>query len=321
MISQSLNAELPRRVLLLGGSGFLSGELARFALELGHEVTIVTRGRRATPAGACSIVADRQDRAAFAATLAALRGEWDVVVDAIPYQAEDAAQDVAVFSGRAGRLVLVSTDFVYDPQRRRVPQSEHEAEFASEGYGGKKRAAECVLERTAPPELPWTILRPGHIYGPGAHLGCLPLHGRDPELVAHLLARRPLRLVEGGTYLQQPVFVADLARTILDVGFASRASGRVLNVAGPEVVTARSYYETLGHLLDREVEIESVPESSFLTEHPDKAPFCCNRVYELAQLRDTGVPPPATPLVVGFRQFLAATARPRAKFPGTGVCR
>ena len=294
------------RVLLLGGSGFLSGSVARLAAVEGNEVMIVTRGRRPVPPGVATIVADRQDRPAFTRALAAQREDWDLVIDGIAYTPEDAEQDIVTFANRTARLVFVSTDFVYDPLRRRNLQNEHEAAYATEGYGGQKRAAERVLSETAPSSLPWTILRPAHIYGPGAPLGCLPLHGRDPELVGHILARRPLRLVAGGTYLQQPLLVTDLAQTILDVGLAPSAVGRVLNVAGPEVVTARSYYETLGHLLDREVEIESVPESSFLTDHPDKAPFCCDRVYDLTSLCDTGVAPPSTPLEDGFRQFLAA---------------
>ena len=179
--------------------------------------------------------------------------------------------------------------------RATMAQSEHDANYASKGYGGQKRATECVLEQTAPPELPWTVVRPGHIYGPDAHLGCLHFNGRDTELVAHLLARRPLRLVAGGTYLQQPIFVTDFGR---------------------------SYYETLGHLLGHEVEIESVPESSFLTDYTDKAPFCCDRVYDLASLRETGVPPPATSLAVGFRQFLAAMhpGIKRLLIPALGNC-
>ena len=294
------------RVLLLGGSGFLSGTVARLAAAEGHEVMIVTRGRRPVPPGVATIVADRQDRPAFTRAIAAQREDWDLVIDGIAYTPEDAEQDIVTFADRTARLVFVSTDFVYDPLRRRNPQTEHEAAYATEGYGGQKRAAERVLSETAPSSLPWTILRPGHIYGPGAPLGCLPLHGRDPELVAHILERRPLRLLEGGRYMQHPIFAPDLAETILAVGRAPAAAGRVINVAGPEVITSRTYYETLAQLLDREVVIEPVTAAPFLAAHPDKAPFCCDRIYDLTALRATGVPLPSTPLKTGLNQFLAA---------------
>lgn len=294
------------RILLLGGSGFLSGTLARVAVAAGHDVTVITRGRRPVTPGLTALVADRSDRAAFAASVESMPGMWDLVVDGIPYHAEDALQDVAVFSGRAARLVFVSTDFVYHPARRTNPQSEDAADdaYATAGYGGEKRRAELALMEHACADLPWTILRPAHIYGPGSHPGCLPLHGRDPELIAHLRAGRALKLVAGGRFLQQPVFAPDLARVILDVACRPKAVERVFNVAGPDVIPARVYYEILGDLLGCAVRIEDVPTADFLAVHPDKAPLCCERVYDLTALSAAGVALPSTPLAEGLRQLL-----------------
>lgn len=294
----------PARLLILGGSGFLSGTLARTALGQGWDVTVVTRGQRPVPQGTVAVKADRQDRPGFAKILAGLGGNWDLVVDAIPFTPEDAEQDVDVFGGRTGRLVFVSTDFVYDPARRTNPQPEKAASYAAGGYGGLKRAAETVLERTALEKLPWTILRPGHIYGPGSHLGCLPLQSRNPQLIEDILARRPLRLVGGGRFLQQPVFAPDLAETILDTVRHPRSAGGIFNVTGPERVESREYYRVLGTLLDREVAIEEVPVAEFLASHPDKAPFCCDRVYDLTALHAAGPKVPATLLSSGLRQQL-----------------
>ncbi|NQX00440.1 hypothetical protein HQ447_07250, partial [bacterium] len=41
----------PLRILIIGGSGFVSGTLARMAVARGYAVTVVTRGQRAVPAG------------------------------------------------------------------------------------------------------------------------------------------------------------------------------------------------------------------------------------------------------------------------------
>ena len=219
------------RVLIIGGSGFLSGTLARVALALGHAVTVVTRGQRPVPAGVETVTVDRTDRAGFARCIAELDARWDLVADAICFTPEDAIQNVKVFAGRTERLVLVSTDFVYDPKQRKTPQTEQAEAYALAGYGGLKRQAEVVLEQTSTKVLPWTILRPSHIYGPGSLPGCLPLHGRDPQLVGHILAGRPLRLVGGGTFLQHPVFAPDLAETILSAAVNPAATGRTFNVA------------------------------------------------------------------------------------------
>jgi len=71
------------KLLIVGGSGFVSGTLARTALAAGWEVTVVTRGTRPLPKGVNAIRVDRNDEVAFAAAMRALTPEWDLVVDAI----------------------------------------------------------------------------------------------------------------------------------------------------------------------------------------------------------------------------------------------
>jgi nucleoside-diphosphate-sugar epimerase len=299
----------PCRLLILGGSGFLSGTLARTAAALGHAVTVVTRGRRPTPDGVVAVTVDRNDRAVFADRIASLGSNWDLVVDAIPYTPEDAEQDVTLFTGRTRRLVFVSSDFVYDPLRKKLPQAERDAAYATHGYGMLKRQAELVVERAKTTMLPWTILRPSHIYGPGSLPGCLPLHGRDPALIERILQRQPLRLVNGGRFLQQPVFAQDVVHVILSAVQHTAAVGKVLNVAGPDILTSEAYFHLLGSLLDREVTIEAVSTAEVLSKQPDKAMFCCDRVYDLASLRDAGFDLPQTSLKDGLRLHVEALGR------------
>lgn len=44
------------KILTLGGSGFVSGTLARLALAQGHQVWTVTRGQRPLPAGVKGLI-------------------------------------------------------------------------------------------------------------------------------------------------------------------------------------------------------------------------------------------------------------------------
>ncbi|RME63268.1 MAG: NAD-dependent epimerase/dehydratase family protein, partial [Caldilineae bacterium] len=232
-------------ILLIGGSGFVSGTTARLAVEQGHQVWAVTRGQRPLPAGVTGVQVDRKDRAAFGAAIRRLDRSWDLVVDCIGYEPADAEQDLAVFRERTGHFVFISTDFVYDPARRRFPQPEDDADYLSDGYGGRKRQCELRFIQGDSGPMRWTILRPCHIYGPGSQLGCLPEHSRDPELVQRLRRGETLRLVGGGHFLQQPIFVADLARVILACGENSAAHGAVCNVAGPDIIESRTYYQII----------------------------------------------------------------------------
>ncbi len=289
------------KLLLIGGSGFVSGTLATVALAAGHTVAAVTRGQRALAAGVTPIVADRRDRATFAQAIAAADQQWDLVIDCIGYEVADAEQDVAVFRDLAKQLVFISTDFVYDPAQRRFPQTEESDHYLSDGYGGKKRQCEIVLQQSDTGKMAWTVVRPCHIYGPGSLLGCLPLHGRDPDLIAKLQQGEALTLVGGGHFLQQPIYAADLARTILSCGGNTNCHQQIYVTAGPDIIESRTFYQLIGEILGVEVKINELPVQQFLAENPDRHSFCCHRIYDMRKLRGHGLYVPDTPLAEGLR--------------------
>lgn len=67
----------PRKLLILGGTGFIGPHMVSYAVERGHEVTILTRGRSGAPVpGVEHLIADREG------DLGVLRRRrWDAVLD------------------------------------------------------------------------------------------------------------------------------------------------------------------------------------------------------------------------------------------------
>jgi len=292
------------RLLVIGGSGFVSGTLARLAVAAGHETWIVTRGHRPTPEGLTALRADRKDDAAFGRAVEQAGGDWDLVVDCIGYDAADARQDLAVFGKRARQLVFISTDFVFDPARRTFPQAEEGVYLDDGSYGAKKRQCELAMAEGDTRETAWTVLRPCHIYGPGSQLGCLPEHGRDPELIARLRRGESLRLVGGGHFLQQPILAEDLAKLILSCAGNAKAHGRIYNAAGPDIVESREYYRIIAEVLHAELKVEEVPVGEYLSRVPANRSFLCHRIYDLSRLRADGLAAPATPIAEGLRRHV-----------------
>jgi nucleoside-diphosphate-sugar epimerase len=290
------------KVLIVGGSGFLSGTLARRALARGHQVWAITRGQRSLPDGVIGLVADRQDPAAFEQAVNAAQTKWDLVIDCIAFTPEDIRQDLAVFEQLAGHLVFVSTDFVYDPQHRQFPQREETDHYvADESYGHlKRRAEEELLQYSG--DLPWTIVRPCHIYGPGSKLGCLPAHGRDANLIQRIKTGDSLRLVGGGYFLQQPILARDLADFMLELQGNQKTYRQILNAAGPEVIESRRYYQIIADLLGVELTIEEIPVALYLQENPSARSFFCHRFYDLTKAQGFGLPLPSTPMAQGLRE-------------------
>jgi nucleoside-diphosphate-sugar epimerase len=288
-------------LLIIGGSGFVSGTLAQRALEADHAVWTVTRGERALPEGVTPLIVDRQDRVAFAAAIADANATWELVVDCIGFAPADAEQDIAVLRDRAKHLVFISTDFVYEPSVRRFPQGE-QGIFQREGYGGNKRLCEEVFETGDCGDMAWTVLRPCHIYGPGSLLGCLPEHGRDAGLIDKLRAGVPLKLVGGGHFLQQPILARDLAELCLSAAGNRASYGQIFCAAGPDIVESRRYYQIIADFLGVNMTVEEVPVSTYLAQNPGSANFLCHRIYDLRKLEASGLAVPSTSLEQGLRE-------------------
>ena len=277
-------------LLVIGGSGFLSRAIAEEFAATGDRVTAFTRGRQPLPAGVNSLVGDRSDRAAFAA---ALEGRpFDAVIDCLCYTPEDATADLRVFAGRTGRLVMISTDFVYGPLRP-TPMDEDTPTFALNQYGRDKAAAEETFFAAHREEgLPVTILRPPHILGAGGHLGIGSPQGRDPMLLDRLQQGAPLMLMDGGQLLMQPVLHRDIAAACRAVLGTAATLGQAYNVAGPEVLRMRDYYDLIGATLGMQPRYRSLPSDLYVRAFPERAPFAGHRTYSVEKLaRDTGYRP------------------------------
>lgn len=297
------------KLLILGGSGFVSGHLVQKALEYGHEVWVLTRGSKPVPAGAISLQADRSDSRAFKKVIEDAGIGWDAVLDCICMNAEAAGQDVEVVRDRTKQLLVISTDIVYEPAARKFPQAEECENWVADGYAGNKRLCELELLNADTGGMSWTILRPGHIFGPGSQLGCLPLHQRDPQLIKRLIAHEPISLVGGGHFLLHPVYVTDLCELMLDLLGNQKARNRIFCVGGPEVIECRKYYQIIADILKVDIKIEDIPIEDFLPSHPEAVPSVCHRIYDLSELKAAGAKMPETSVREGMKLHVDASLK------------
>ncbi len=292
-------------ILLIGGSGFVSGTTAHQALAQGHNVWAITRGQRPLADGITPITVNRDDREAFSNAISSLNQTWDLVIDGIGYDSEDAQQDIAVFRDKTEHLIFISTDFVFDPAHRKFPQSEASNHYLEGTYGGKKRLCELELINGDTGTMNWSVVRPCHIYGPGSKLGCLPNHGRDDNLIEHMRAGKPLELIGGGHFLQQPILAKDLSNLMLSMLGNTKTYGEIFQAAGPEIIESREFYFIIADILgvDRP-QINEIPVAEHLAAQPGHASFCCHRIYSLDKLNAVGASAPSTPVYDGLKSHV-----------------
>lgn len=153
-------------VLILGGTGWLSGRVAQRWLAAGAEVTCLARGGRAAPHGARMVTADRDDPSAY---LALTDRDWDEVVE-ISSRAAHVAAAVATLADRAGHWTYVSSISVYaEATTIGADESAAVLDPAVPGdaydYGREKVAAELTVRSGLDDRV--AIVRPGLIVGPG----------------------------------------------------------------------------------------------------------------------------------------------------------
>src|SRR5438876_381444 len=94
------------RVLVIGGTEFVSLHLVRALIRDGHEVVVLNRGRRRErlPAGVRTIVCDRTDHAALRATLVGERVDALVDVTYAPTTGADVEAAMEALAGRLGHV-------------------------------------------------------------------------------------------------------------------------------------------------------------------------------------------------------------------------
>ncbi len=104
-------------------------------------------------------------------------------------------------------------------------------------------AAEAAIQNS---DLAFTILRPTMIYG----------SPRDRNMVRLIrwLQRFPLIPILGkGNFLQQPVFVDDVAQAIIQCLEQPETIGKSYNIAGKKALTYNEVIDTIAAILDRKI--------------------------------------------------------------------
>ncbi|HEX7202573.1 MAG TPA: NAD-dependent epimerase/dehydratase family protein [Arthrobacter sp.] len=219
------------RILVLGGTAFLSAEIVRSAVADGHDVTCLARGSAAVPPRGASWL--RADRSLGADAYAGAAGDWDAVVDVArdPVPATEALEALA---DRAAHWTFVSSCSVYedasvsgaDEDAPLLPAFPAGTPSTPDTYGESKVAIEEATLQAAGGKV--HLCRAGLIGGPGDSSD---RYGYWPARFAR--DSRPVLVPAIDTSPTQVIDVRDLAAWIL------RAAGDgvtgALNAVGNQV--------------------------------------------------------------------------------------
>lgn len=197
-------------VLILGGTGWLSGRIAHRWLDAGASVTCLARGTRPAPDGAELVIADRAQPHAYGAVSST---DWDEVVE-ISSVPEHVGEAVNALGPRARHWSYVSSLSVYaDNDAPGADESARVSEPLEPGdeydYSRAKSAAEASVRTLGDRG---SVVRPGLIVGPGDPTDRFGYWVARFALASH----EPVLIPEGSGRAAQVIDVDDLAAFVVE---------------------------------------------------------------------------------------------------------
>lgn len=246
-----MSAVAAKKILILGGTRFIGVFLFRQLLDAGHEVTLLTRGKKAITfqlpdesdadyakysSAVKHIASDRSDPEAIKAALTGTG--FQVVYDMNGREADEAVPILDALPDLE-QYIFCSSAGVYKKSDQMPHREEDDVDFNSRHKG--KLYTEQLLDSRG---VNWTSVRPVYIYGP------LNYNPVEEWFFHRIAAGRPVPVPGSGMQVTQLGHVKDLATAFVKILGNPKAARQVYNIAGDRFVTfnglAKACAEAMG---------------------------------------------------------------------------
>ncbi len=272
-----------RKILVTGGTVFVSRFVADYFAQKGDDVYVLNRNSKPQLPGVTLIEGDRNDLDNK------LKGyEFDAILDITAYTREH-VENLVNALGKFGDYIMVSSSAVY-PEINPQPFTEEQTCGPNSIwgiYGTNKLAAEEYLRQSVPNAY---ILRPPYLYGPMQNVY------REPFVFECAEAGRKFYIPSDGSMKMQFFHVEDLCRFI-GILLTEHPAERVYNVGNPDAVTIADWVKLCYDAVGADLETVSVEG------HPQRTYFCFHDYdYHLDVTRQTALMRDVKPLAEGLKE-------------------
>lgn len=272
------------RILVTGGTAFVSRAIVQHYVKLKEEVYVLNRGNLSQITGVHHLKYDRHQSFDLKSIA------FDVVIDVTAYTGNDVR---LLLEGldltKLRTYILISSSAVYtekDPQPFKETLIPGENCFWKD-YGTAKIAAETTLEKGFENHY---IIRPPYLYGPGNNVY------REAFIFDCADANRPFYLPEDGSMPLHFFYIDDLCRMI-DAILEKQPSIRIYNVGNLVTVTIQEWVDLCYEVAGKQPVYLSVPKE---VAYRNYFPFY-HYAYCLDVTRQKELLPNLTPLKEGLK--------------------
>lgn len=285
------------KILVMGGSSFVSQVVAMHGIEAGHEVDIFTRGK--TPIRYHGVhkhfIGDRRNQK----DLKQLTEAYDVIMDVTPYHETDVAMLLeALDTTSLHRYVMCSTGSVYiDLEPGKIIHESHPRGLDStypNDYGYNKYLAEEYLLQH---DVPVTIFRPTYIYGEYNDIY------RDAYLFESI-KKGTIDTLEDLCHIQF-IYVKDLAKTFYSCLNNTKSINKAYNLAHEEKINWSSWIKAGELAVGQTVTINRMTDEEAFSQG-QRFPFSnFDLFFDTTALKEDGLFVPNTTFEVGLKNAYA----------------
>ena len=216
-----------RKILITGGTTFVSKYAAEYFLKAGYDVYVLNRNSKPQVEGVKLIAGDRHNLGSVLQDT-----YFDVVADITAYDAQDIV-DLYNALGTFGQYIMISSSAVY-PEYGVLPFLEDSKTAENKFWGkygiDKLEAEKALLERVKDAY----ILRPPYLYGPMNNVY------REAFVFDCAKADRKFYLPKDGSMKLQFFHVRDLCR-LMEVIINDNPSDHIFNVGNKDTISIKDW--------------------------------------------------------------------------------
>lgn len=236
------------KILVTGGTIFLSKFTAKYFLEKGHTIYVLNRGNNEQLDGVIHIKADRNNLSNILKDY-----YFDVVLDINGYTKDD-VKILHSALGDFGLYVFISSSAVYKEDSLQPFKEDLKLGYNNlwKDYGYNKILAEEYIKENI---KDYYILRPPYLYGP------MNIVYREAFVFECIEKKLPFYIPNDGSMKLQFFYVKDLCKIIENI-IKLRPDIRIYNVGNKEVVTINTWGKLCYKVLNKTPNLKYVKDNT-----------------------------------------------------------
>lgn len=253
-------------LLIIGGTGVLSGAVAKEAVKQGIVVTILHRGTKPhmIPTGAKSIIVDVNNDDAVRYSLS--KKHFDCIIDFICYNKRQLQHSFELFHAYTDQYVFVSTTCVYDALVPGVKNESSKKLFKPWDYSVEKcECEEYLVKASTEVGVPYTIIRPCVTYDNSRiPYGLVPVYGYHWTFIGRILNNKPVLTWGQGKARWNLMRVEDFAVGVVGTFGNSNAYYQAYNVSGDEAYSWQEVLNSLSKVIKYKIDTYDISPEDYM---------------------------------------------------------